>query len=101
MATLVIICKVHSRLTSHLRQDDEGLDRVLRDAEGRPLDADSAAQLYQVSLQRGDLDEAENLARQLAEMEPEQLRGPLGLATVYEQRGDFGAATATVRMLAG
>ena len=80
-----------------LRQDDEGLDRVLRDAKGRPLDADSASQLYQVSLERGDLDEAENLARQLAEMEPEQLRGPLGLATVYEQRGDFGAATATVR----
>lgn len=80
-----------------LRQDYEGLDRVLRDPEGRPLDADSAAQLYQVSLERGDLDEAENLARQLAEMEPEQLRGVLGLATVYEQRGDFDAATSVVR----
>lgn len=80
-----------------LGQDYEGLDRVLRDGEGRPLDADSAAQLYQVSLERGDLDEAENLARQLAEMEPDQLRGVLGLATVYEQRADYDAATAVVR----
>ncbi len=80
-----------------LDENYAGLDRVLRDPQGRPLDADSAAQLYQVSLERGDLDEAENLARQLAEMEPDQLRGVLGLATVYEQRGDFDAATAVVR----
>ncbi|MCR9097612.1 MAG: tetratricopeptide repeat protein [bacterium] len=80
-----------------LEQNYEGLDRVLRDRDGRPLDADSASQLYQVSLERGDLDEAENLARQLSEMEPDQLRGPLGLATVYEQRRDFDAATAVVR----
>lgn len=80
-----------------LRQDYAGLDRVLRDAEGRPLDADSASALFQVALERGDLVEAENLARQLAEMEPEQLRGVLSLAAVYEQRRDFDSATAVVR----
>ena len=80
-----------------LRQDFDGLDRVLRDSDGRPLDADSASALFQVALQRGDLFEAENLARQVAEMEPDQLRGVLSLATVYEQRRDFDAATDVVR----
>jgi tetratricopeptide (TPR) repeat protein len=80
-----------------LRRDFEGLDRVLRDAEGRPLDPDSTYVLYQVAFERGDLVEAENLARQLAEMEPDQLRGILALATVYGQRSDFESAEAIVR----
>jgi len=80
-----------------LRRDFAGLDRVLRDAEGRPLDADSTYALYQVAFVRGDLVEAENLARQLAEMEPDQLRGILALATVYGQRSDFESAEAVVR----
>ncbi len=80
-----------------LRRDFAGLDRVLRDAEGRPLDADSTYALYQVAFERGDLGEAENLARQLAEMEPDQLRGILALATVYGQRSDFESAEAVVR----
>ncbi len=80
-----------------LRRDFEGLDRVLRDAEGRPLDPDSAYALFQVAIERGDLFEAENLARQLAEMEPDQLRGLLGLATVYEQKNDYDAAEDIVR----
>jgi len=80
-----------------LRRDFAGLDRVLRDAEGRPLDADSNYVLYQVAFERGDLVEAENLARQLAEMEPDQLRGILALATVYGQRSDFESAEAVVR----
>ena len=80
-----------------LRRDFEGLDRVLRDAEGRPLDADSAYALFQVALERRDYMEAENLARQLAELEPDQLRGRLGLATVYEQKKDFDSAEDVVR----
>jgi tetratricopeptide (TPR) repeat protein len=80
-----------------LRRDFEGLDRVLRDAEGRPLDADSTYVLYQVAFERGDLTEAENLARQLAETEPDQLRGILALATVYGQRSDYDSAEAIVR----
>lgn len=80
-----------------LRRDFDGLDRVLRDAEGRPLDADSAYALFQVALERQDFMQAENLARQLAEMEPQQLRGLLGLATVYEQKGDHDAAEDIVR----
>ena len=80
-----------------LRRNFDGLDRVLRDFEGRPLDADSAYALFQVAIERRDLFEAENLARQLAEMEPDQLRGMLGLATVYEQRGDHDAAQDVVR----
>ena len=80
-----------------LRRDFAGLDRVLRDAEGRPLDANSAYVLYQVAFEQGDLVRAENLARQLAETEPGQLRGILALATVYEQRADFESAEAIVR----
>jgi tetratricopeptide (TPR) repeat protein len=80
-----------------LRRDFEGLDRVLRDEAGRPLDADSAYALYQVALEERHLDEAEDLARQLAAMETDQLRGTLALATVYEQRGDFESAETIVR----
>lgn len=81
-----------------LRRDFEGLNRVLRDGEGRPLDADSAYALYQVAFEHGDLYLAENLARQLAESEPEQLRGILALSSVAERRGDFDAAESTVRL---
>ncbi len=80
-----------------LRRDFEGLDRVLRDAEGRPLDADSAYVLYQVAFEQGNLLRAENLARQLAETEPDRLRGILALATVHEKSTDFESAEATVR----
>jgi tetratricopeptide (TPR) repeat protein len=80
-----------------LRRDFAGLDRVLRDAAGRPLDADSTYVLYQVAFEKGDLVEAENLARQLAEAEPDQLRGLLALATVHEHRGDFDSAQSIVR----
>ena len=80
-----------------LRRDFDGLDRVLRDAAGRPLDADSAYALFQVALERRDYIKAENLARQLAELEPDQLRGRLGLATVYEQKKDFDSAEEVVR----
>lgn len=80
-----------------LRRDFSGLNRVLRDAEGLPLDADSAHALFQVALERRDLEEAERLATQLAELEPDQLRGLLGLATVYEQQKQYDAAEATIR----
>jgi len=80
-----------------LRRNFAGLDRVLRDDEGRPLDEDSTYVLYQVALEKGDLVEAENLARQLAEAEPDQLRGILALATVYGRRSDFESAQAVVR----
>jgi tetratricopeptide (TPR) repeat protein len=80
-----------------LRRNFAGLDRVLRDSEGRPVDADSTYVLYQVAFEKGDLVEAENLARQLAETEPDQLRGILALAAVYGQRSDFESAEAVVR----
>jgi len=80
-----------------LRRDFEGLDRVLRDEAGAPLDADSAHALYQVAMERGDLEEAEALAKRLAELEPDQLRGILALASVHEQRRDWDAAIAVVR----
>lgn len=80
-----------------LRRDSEGLDRVLRDSDGQPLDADSAYVLYQVAFERGDLEQAENLARELATTEPGQLRGVLALASVYEQRAEFDSAEDIVR----
>jgi tetratricopeptide (TPR) repeat protein len=80
-----------------LQHDFEGLNRVLRDAEGRPLDADATYVLYQVAFEQGDLAAAESMAHRLVEAEPDQLRGILALASVYEQRGDFDAAEAIVR----
>ncbi len=75
----------------------DGLDRVLRDADGRPLDADSASALFQVAFDRGDLDEAEQLARDLREREPDQLRGVLAMVSVQERRGEWEGAEATIR----
>ncbi len=80
-----------------LQRDIDGLNRVLRDEDGRPLDADSTYVLYQVAFERGDLEEAERLARDLSNSEPDQLRGTLALATVYEQRAEFDAAETIVR----
>jgi tetratricopeptide (TPR) repeat protein len=75
----------------------EGLDRVFRDADGAPLDADAAEVLYQANFERGDLDAAEALARELQSLEPDQLRGTLALAAVYEQRQDYAAAEEAIR----
>jgi tetratricopeptide (TPR) repeat protein len=80
-----------------LSRNFEGLDRVLRDSDGKPLDADAADALYQAAFERGDLDAAESLARELQELEPDQLRGVLALTTIFEQRQDFDAAEATIR----
>ncbi|MEE8167123.1 MAG: tetratricopeptide repeat protein, partial [Myxococcota bacterium] len=80
-----------------LTRNRDGLDRVLRDTEGRPLDADSAYALFQVAFQRRDLEQAEALARELQSMEPDQLRGTLGITAVFEQRSDFDAAELTIR----
>lgn len=81
----------------NLRRDFDGLDRVLRTAEGEPLDADSAFALHQVALERQDLALAESLARKLMALEPDQLRGLLGLVAVQEQRKEYAAAEAVIR----
>ena len=80
-----------------LRRDFDGLNRVLRDQNGVPLNPDSAYALFQVAFERGQLDQAEDLARELVETEPEQLRGILALATVFEKRADYDAAEGIVR----
>jgi tetratricopeptide (TPR) repeat protein len=84
-----------------LSRNLEGLDRVLRDAEGRPLDADSAYALFQVAFEGGDLEQAEALARELQSIEPDQLRGTLAITGVFEQRNDFDAAELTIREALG
>ena len=81
----------------NLRRDFEGLDRVLRDANGEPLDADAAFALHQVAIERQDLAEAEALARKLMVLEPDQLRGLLALASVHETRKEYDEAEAVVR----
>ncbi len=81
----------------NLKRDFDGLDRVLRRADGTPLDADAAFALHQVAIERGDLDQAESLARQLMALEPDQLRGLLALVSVQEARKDYAAAEAVVR----
>lgn len=81
----------------NLKRDFAGLDRVLRTSTGEPLDADAAFALHQVAIERQDLDEAESLARKLMELEPDQLRGILALASVHETRKQFDEAEAVVR----
>jgi tetratricopeptide (TPR) repeat protein len=81
----------------NLRRDFEGLDRVLRGPDGEPLDADAAFALHQVALERQDFDEAEAMARKLIVLEPDQLRGRLGLVSVYEQRKEYDRAEAVIR----
>lgn len=81
----------------NLRRDFAGLDRVLRGADGEPLDADAAFALHQVALERGDLAEAEAMARKLMTLEPDQLRGRLGLVAVLEQDKRYDEAEAVVR----
>lgn len=81
----------------NLRRDFEGLDRVLRGADGEPLDADSAFALHQVALERQDFVEAEALARKLMGLEPDQLRGRLGLVTVLEQKKEYAEAEQVIR----
>lgn len=81
----------------NLRRDFEGLDRVLRDDAGEPLDADAAFALHQVALERQDLDEAEALAKKLIALEPDQLRGHLALVTVLEQRKRYDQAESVIR----
>lgn len=80
-----------------LRRDFDGLNRVLRDEAGVPLSPDSTYALYQVAFEQGDLDRAEGLAQQLLETEPDQLRGVLALAAIFEQRGDFDSSESIVR----
>ncbi|MBC8187872.1 MAG: tetratricopeptide repeat protein [Proteobacteria bacterium] len=80
-----------------LRRDFDGLDRVLRDQSGIPLNPDSTYVLYQVAYDQGDFNRAEELARRLLETEPEQLRGILALTTIFEQRSDFDSAETIVR----
>jgi len=81
----------------NLKRDFAGLDRVLRDADGEPLDADATFALHQVALERRDLDEAEVLARKLMALEPDQLRGLLALVAVLEQRKDYDGAEVAIR----
>lgn len=80
-----------------LRRNFEGLNHVLRDAEGSPLNPDSAYVLYQAAFERGEIERAESLARELIETEPDQLRGILSLAAVFEQTSEFDSAESTVR----
>jgi len=81
----------------NLRRDFEGLDRVLRGPDGEPLDADAAFALFQVALERQQLDEAESLARKLMALEPDQLRGLLALVSVHELRKEYVEAEKIVR----
>ncbi len=81
----------------NLRRDFAGLDRVLRDANGEPLDADAAFALFQVALERQDLPQAEALARKLMVLEPDQLRGLLALMSVHEIRQEYDQAELVIR----
>jgi tetratricopeptide (TPR) repeat protein len=80
-----------------IRRDVAGVERALRDAEGRPVSGDAALLLNQVYLEQGRLDEALAVSLALLEAEPENLGAYMALATVYERQGRFDEAEGVLR----
>jgi len=70
-----------------LKRDLAGLERVLRDADGVPIDGNAALLLFQVYLEQGRLAEATAIAEQLLVDEPDNLAAYMAAATAYERAG--------------
>jgi len=80
-----------------IRHDVPGVERALRDSEGRPVSGDAALLLNQVYLEQGRLEDALAVSRSLLEAEPENLGAYMALATVYERQGRFEEAEEVLR----
>ena len=74
-----------------------GLEAVLRDENGQPINGAATLLLYQVYLEQGRLDESLALAEQLLVEEPENLSAYMAAATAYERVGRVADAEATLR----
>lgn len=80
-----------------LTRDSAGLERVLRDESGEPVDSAAALLLYQVYLEEGRLAEATEIAERLLAEEPENLGAYMAAATAYERSGRLDEAERTLR----
>ncbi|MCH2187835.1 tetratricopeptide repeat protein, partial [Myxococcota bacterium] len=64
-----------------------GLESVLRDESGQPINGAATLLLFQVYLDQGRLDESLALAEQLLAAEPDNLSAYMAAATAYERAG--------------
>src|SRR5262249_33746785 len=69
-----------------IQQNSGDAEKLLLDAQGHPIDEDSAWLLYQIYLEANQLDEGLTTARWMTEHNPDEPRGWLALANVYEKQ---------------
>jgi tetratricopeptide (TPR) repeat protein len=68
-----------------LRRQPELAERVLVDASGEPIDPDAAFLIYQMRMDADRFEEALAMARWMVEHDPDDLRGQLAVANVYQR----------------
>ncbi len=68
-----------------VRREPAEAEALLVGPGGEPLNADAALLLYQIRLEAGRLDEALTVAQWLVQVEPDELRGRIALAGVYQE----------------
>ena len=78
--TRIFLARLHQ-----LGGDIAAAGKVLTDESGEPFDTDAAALLYQVHIATGDLDAALATAQWLAAREPNESRGLVAIANVYQR----------------
>jgi len=69
------------------QRDLAGASALLRDAEGEPRDWESALTLFQMYLEVGDLDGADEMARFMVDDRPEEVRSWIAHATALHGNG--------------
>ncbi len=80
-----------------IRREPAAAEALLVAPGGEPLNTDAAGLLYQIRLESGRLEEALAVARWLVAREPEELRGHIALANVYQEMGRSEEAERSLR----
>ena len=70
-----------------IQQNSAEAEKLLLDAQGHPIDEDSAWLLYQIYLEANQLDSAQGIAQWMTQQNADEPRGWLALANVYEKQG--------------
>ncbi len=81
-AARVFLAQLH-----RVRREPALAEALLVDPAGEPLNADAALLLYQLRLEAGRSEEALAVALWLVQEEPDELRGRIALASVYQELG--------------
>jgi Flp pilus assembly protein TadD len=69
-----------------IQQNSGAAETLLLDAQGHPVDGESAWLLYQIYLEANQLDAGLGIARWMTEHDPDEPRGWIALANVYEKQ---------------